>query len=58
MARDLFQIDTERDMHLTMGLWAMLSPHPSQRGNKSFENQNYHRFKKTNVKDRRNADVS
>jgi hypothetical protein len=26
MAKDLFQIGTERDIYLTMDLWALLSP--------------------------------
>ncbi len=57
MAKDFFQIGTEGDIYLTIDLWAMLSPRLSQNEGKSSDNQNRHRFKKTNIEEGRNADV-
>lgn len=58
MAKDLFQVSTERDIYLTMDLWAMLSPRLAQReSNKSPESKNNHGFQGTNIEERRNSDV-
>jgi len=58
MFKDLFQINTEKDIYLTFDLWAVLSPHLVKGKNKPYDKQKKHEVRKAEAEDRRNTNVS
>ena len=58
MFKDLFQINTEKDIYLTFDLWAVLPPHLAKEKNKPYDKQKKHEVRKAKVEDRGSSDVS
>ncbi len=57
MSKDLFQTGNQKDIYLTMDLWAMLSPRLAQKKHELSSGKDTHKNERESPEERKDVDV-